>query len=132
MDITADILLKFITIRTHSIIVITLIMTRYQHLLELFIKHTPEVNKVRTAELFKRVNLDKRTERDVDPLVRYMDSLQIHRDYLEFFQIGVVRDQRSKIEKVAKYVGLAIREVEPLFASGIEHKYENKEKTKKN
>ena len=35
----------------------------------------------------------------------------MHREYLEFFQIGVVRDQKSKIEKVAKYVGLAIREV---------------------
>ena len=51
------------------------------------------------------------TEREADPLVRYMDSLQIHREYLEFFQIGVFRDQKSKIEKVAKYVGLAIREV---------------------
>jgi hypothetical protein len=40
-----------------------------------------------------------------------MESLQIHRDYLDFFQIGVYRDQKSKIEKVAKYVGLAIREV---------------------
>ena len=27
---------------------------------------------------------------------------------MEFFEIGVVRDQRSKIEQVAKYVGLAL------------------------
>jgi hypothetical protein len=27
---------------------------------------------------------------------------------LEFFQIGVVRDNKKKIENVAKYVGLAI------------------------
>jgi hypothetical protein len=37
-----------------------------------------------------------------------MESLQIHKEYLEFFQIGVIRDQKSKIEKVAKYVGLAM------------------------
>jgi hypothetical protein len=39
---------------------------------------------------------------------RYITSLQTHREYLEFFQIGVVRDNKKKIENVAKYVGLAI------------------------
>lgn len=29
---------------------------------------------------------------------------------MDFFEIGVVRDQRKKIENVAKYVGLAIRD----------------------
>lgn len=29
---------------------------------------------------------------------------------MDFFQIGIVRDQRKKIENVAKYVGLAIRD----------------------
>lgn len=42
-------------------------------------------------------------------MLRYLESLEVHRDYLDFFQIGVYRDQKSKIEQVAKYVGLAIR-----------------------
>ena len=39
-----------------------------------------------------------------------MESLNKHKEYLDFFEIGVVRDQRKKIENVAKYVGLALRE----------------------
>lgn len=103
-------------------------MSRYQHILELFLKHTPEVNKIKTAEQFHQANFSKMTEREVDPLVRYIDSLQIHREYLEFFQIGVVRDQRSKIEKVAKYVGLAIREVQlfPFESHSVEQDNDKK------
>ena len=72
-------------------------------------------------------------DKDVDPLIRYMESLQVHREYLEFFQIGVVRDQRSKIEKVAKYVGLAIREVVPHFVAdgSLEGLPDNSKKEKK-
>ena len=39
-----------------------------------------------------------------------MESLNKHKEYLDFFEIGVVRDQRKKIENVAKYVGLALRQ----------------------
>lgn len=53
-------------------------------------------------------------------MIRYMESLQTHKEYLDFFQIGVYRDQRSKIEQVAKYVGLAIRPVENFFMPVIE------------
>ena len=105
-------------------------MSRYQHVLELFLKHTPEVNKARTIEQFNQGNFCKMTEREVDPVIRYMQSLQIHREYLEFFQIGVVRDQKAKIEKVAKYVGLAIRDVNvfPFQDAPIVQDEENKNK----
>lgn len=47
-------------------------MSRYQHVLELFLKHTPEVNKARTIEQFNQGNFCKMTEREVDPVIRYM------------------------------------------------------------
>ena len=47
-----------------------------------------------------------------------MECLQIHREYLDFFQIGVVRENRAKIEKVAKYVGLAMPDIPPAFIGG--------------
>ena len=43
-------------------------------------------------------------------MIHYITALQKHKEYLDFFEIGVVRDQRKKIENVAKYVGLAIRD----------------------
>lgn len=30
-------------------------------------------------------------------MIEYMNALQKHKEYLDFFQIGVVRDQRKKI-----------------------------------
>lgn len=90
-------------------------MRKYQQLLELFLKYTPQNNHAITAELYDKARFDKMHQTEVDAMHRYMESLQIHKEYLEFFQIGVVRDQRSKIEKVAKYVGLAMPEVELPF-----------------
>lgn len=43
-------------------------------------------------------------------MIYYLKTLETHKEYLDFFQIGVVRDQRKKIENVAKYVGLAIKD----------------------
>lgn len=51
-------------------------------------------------------------------MFRYVESLQVHREYMEFFQIGVVREQKSKIEKVAKYVGLAMPDLK-VFAQDL-------------
>ena len=85
--------------------------------IEMYLKFTPEANQGVTNRLFKATVFGRLPHRELDPMFRYMESLQIHREYLEFFQIGVVRDQKSKIEKVAKYVGLAIPEVEPAFCS---------------
>jgi hypothetical protein len=55
-------------------------------------------------------------------MTRYLETLQTHKEYLDFFQIGVYRDQRSKIEQVAKYVGLAIRPVSLPFVASEEKK----------
>lgn len=92
-------------------------MQRYQQLAELFLKHTPEVNRVATSRQLEQTGFSRMEDRQIDPVLRYMESLQVHREYLDFFQIGVYRDQRSKIEQVAKYVGLAIRPYEPPFMS---------------
>jgi len=72
-------------------------MRKYQQLLELFLKYTPQNNHAITKELFDKAKFDKMGQSEVDAMHRYMESLQVHREYLEFFQIGVVRDQRSKI-----------------------------------
>ena len=88
-------------------------------LLNNYLKYTPESCHGVTRRLFNAASLERFTDEELDPMLRYMESLQIHREYLEFFQIGVVRDQKSKIEKVAKYVGLAIPGVEPAFCSSI-------------
>ncbi len=53
---------------------------------------------------------------------RYITSLQTHREYLEFFQIGVVRDNKKKIENVAKYVGLAIRGIDSHLSGDLADK----------
>jgi hypothetical protein len=96
-------------------------MKKYQQLAEIFLKYTPDTNKVATKHMLDNSQFEKMTEREIDPVVRYIESLQVHREYLEFFQIGVFRDQRSKIEKVAKYVGLAIRQIDPaLTPSSLE------------
>jgi hypothetical protein len=92
-------------------------MRKYQHLLEVFLKHTPETNHAVTAAQFEKANFEALAERDIDPVFRYMQSLEVHREYMEFFQIGVVRDQRSKIERVAKYVGLAMPDVPSFLES---------------
>jgi len=72
-------------------------MKRYQQLLELFLKHTPETNQAITKKQFDQAQFCQMSDRDIDPYFRYIDSLQIHKEYLDFFQIGVFRDQRSKI-----------------------------------
>jgi hypothetical protein len=38
-------------------------MGRYQHILELFLKHTPEVNKAKTIHHFHEGHFSKMTER---------------------------------------------------------------------
>ena len=83
----------------------------------MFLKYTPETNHAVTTEMFDKSAFCKLKQRDIDPLYRYMESLQIHKEYLDFFQIGVYRDQKSKIEKVAKYVGLAMPNLEPFIYS---------------
>jgi hypothetical protein len=57
-------------------------MRKYQQLLQLFLTHTPETNHLITKQLFDKAGFDKMSERQIDPLFRYMDSLQVHREYL--------------------------------------------------
>ena len=72
-------------------------MTAAKQIIQLFLKQTPEVNHAVTTQLFKETNMEKMTEKELQPFERYLNSLQVHREYLEFFQIGVIRDQKSKI-----------------------------------
>lgn len=57
-------------------------MTKYKQLLQLFLKYTPETNHSVTTQLFEKAAFDKLDQRKVDPLYRYMESLQVHKEYL--------------------------------------------------
>jgi hypothetical protein len=95
---------------------------KYQNILSLYIKHTPQHSKNTVEKNFSQSGIENsvNTDKMFNMMERYMSSLQTHREYLEFFQIGVVRDNKKKIHNVAKYVGLAIREVEDHFKEDSE------------
>lgn len=85
-------------------------------LLQLFLDHTPVHTHKFVQKGFEASGIPQiKDQALIDPIVYYMESLNKHKEYLDFFQIGVYRDQRKKIENVAKYVGLAIRGSEDLY-----------------
>lgn len=78
---------------------------------QLFLEHTPAYTRATVAANIAAANLDRvKEDRKLTPIIHYLNTLQKHKEYLDFFEIGVVRDQRKKIENVAKYVGLAIKD----------------------
>lgn len=86
-------------------------MKLVQEVSRLFKLYTPAYSRSVVEKNLKMSGIEEMTdEKKIAPLLHYIESLQKHKEYLDFFEIGVVRDQRKKIENVAKYVGLAIRD----------------------
>lgn len=54
-------------------------MKKYQQLAEIFLKYTPDTNKVVTNQMLDNSQFSKMTEREIDPVLRYIESLQVHR-----------------------------------------------------
>lgn len=81
-----------------------------QEIRKLFLLHTPAYTRGAVESNINAASLDEIENKRIEPMIDYIVALQKHKEYLDFFEIGVVRDQRKKIENVAKYVGLAIRD----------------------
>ena len=78
-------------------------------MIKLFLESTPAHTQGFVQKCFDMTNISAvKDETRLSPILMYIESLNKHKEYLDFFEIGVVRDQRKKIENVAKYVGLAI------------------------
>lgn len=74
-------------------------------------------------------NLDSvKDDKKLMPMIYYINTLQTHKEYLDFFEIGVVRDQKKKIANVAKYVGLAIKDYSYIHEKAEDAKNEKKHK----
>ena len=82
-----------------------------KEVIRLFQLYTPAYTRPTVENNIKMSGIDSlKEDKLLEPMIHYIQALNIHKEYLDFFEIGVVRDQRKKIENVAKYVGLAIRD----------------------
>ena len=85
-----------------------------QEITTLFMKSAPVQSHQVTSRVLQQAKLETQDEKHLEPILNYISCLKVHKQYLQFFEIGVVRDQRKKIEQVAKYVGLALDSQRPI------------------